>query len=109
MESVWCGVPVATWPLYAEQQQNAFLMVKDLAMAVEIKIDFKRDFVLGVSSEILSADVIERGIKHLMDPEKEIRDKVKEIKEKSRLTLNEGGSSYASLKLFLEDVIDSIP
>ncbi|XP_071905646.1 UDP-glycosyltransferase 71E1-like [Coffea arabica] len=109
LESVWCGVPVATWPLYAEQQMNAFLMVKDLATAVEIKIDFKRDFVLGVSSEILSADVIERGIKHLMDPEKEIRDKVKEIKEKSRLTLNGGGSSYASLKLFLEDVIDSIP
>ncbi|XP_027172749.1 anthocyanidin 3-O-glucosyltransferase 2-like [Coffea eugenioides] len=109
LESVWYGVPVATWPLNAEQQQNAFLMVKDLAMAVEIKIDFKRDFVLGVSSEILSADVIERGIKHLMDPEKEIKEKVKEMKEKSRLAPNEGGSSYGSLKLFLEDVIDSIP
>nr|XP_027061370.1 anthocyanidin 3-O-glucosyltransferase 2-like [Coffea arabica] len=96
LESVWYGVPVATWPLFAEQQQNAFLMVKDLAMAVEIKIDFKRDFVLGVSSEILSADVIERGIKHLMDPEKEIKEKVKEMKEKSRLAPNEGGSSYAS-------------
>ncbi|XP_027127788.2 anthocyanidin 3-O-glucosyltransferase 2-like [Coffea arabica] len=109
LESVWCGVPVATWPLYAEQQQNAFLMVKDLAMAVEIKIDFKRDFVLGVSSEILSADVIERGIKHLMDPENEIREKVKEMKEKSRLAPNEGGSSFSSLRRFLEDVLDNIP
>ncbi|XP_027063553.1 anthocyanidin 3-O-glucosyltransferase 2-like [Coffea arabica] len=109
LESVWCGVPVATWPLYAEQQQNAFLMVKDLAMAVEIKIDFKRDFVLGVSSEILSADVIERGIKHLMDPENEIREKVKEMKEKSRLAPSEGGSSFSSLRRFLEDVLDNIP
>ncbi|XP_027171170.1 anthocyanidin 3-O-glucosyltransferase 2-like [Coffea eugenioides] len=109
LESVWCGVPVATWPLYAEQQTNAFLMVKDLATAVEIKIDFKKDLLLGVSSEILTANVIERGIKHLMDPENEIREKVKEIKEKSRLTLNEGGSSYAYLKCFLEDVINSIP
>ncbi|XP_027062814.2 UDP-glycosyltransferase 71E1-like [Coffea arabica] len=109
LESVWCGVPVATWPLYAEQQENAFLMVKDLAMAVEIKINFKRDFVMGVSSEILSADVIERGIKHLMDPENEIREKVKEMKEKSRLAPNEGGSSFSSLRRFLEDVADNIP
>ncbi|XP_071905975.1 UDP-glucose flavonoid 3-O-glucosyltransferase 6-like [Coffea arabica] len=108
-EGVWCGVPVATWPLYGEQQENAFLMVKDLAMAVEIKIDFKRDFVMGVSSEILSADVIERGIKHLMDPENEIREKVKQMKEKSRLAPNEGGSSFSSLRLFLEDVADNIP
>nr|XP_027127793.1 anthocyanidin 3-O-glucosyltransferase 2-like [Coffea arabica] len=109
LESVWCGVPVATWPLYAEQQTNAFLMVKDLATAVEIKIDFRKDLLLGVSSETLTANVIERGIKHLMDPENEIREKVKEMKEKSRLAPNEGGSSYSSMKCFLEDVIDSIP
>ncbi|XP_057982257.1 UDP-glycosyltransferase 71A16-like [Malania oleifera] len=24
LESVWCGVPIATWPMYAEQQINAF-------------------------------------------------------------------------------------
>ncbi|XP_058211518.1 anthocyanidin 3-O-glucosyltransferase 2-like [Rhododendron vialii] len=24
LESLWCGVPMATWPMYAEQQMNAF-------------------------------------------------------------------------------------
>ncbi|RVX02550.1 UDP-glycosyltransferase 71A15 [Vitis vinifera] len=28
LESIWNGVPVATWPMYAEQQINAFQMVK---------------------------------------------------------------------------------
>ena len=99
---------MATWPLYAEQQVNAFLMLKELWLAVEIKMDFKKNF-LEPSTEIVAADVIEKAIKHLMDPETEIRKKVKEMKEKSRLTLNEGRSSSASVERFLDDVIDSIP
>ncbi|KAL0444548.1 UNVERIFIED_CONTAM: UDP-glycosyltransferase 71E1 [Sesamum latifolium] len=30
LESMWCGVPMAAWPLSAEQQMNAFQLVKDL-------------------------------------------------------------------------------
>ncbi|XP_027062284.1 anthocyanidin 3-O-glucosyltransferase 2-like [Coffea eugenioides] len=107
LESVWYGVPMATWPLHAEQQVNAFQMLKDLGMAVEIKMDFKKKF-LEPSTEIVAADVIEKAIKHLMDPENEIRKKVKEMKERSRLTLNEGGASSASLGSFLDDVIHYI-
>ncbi|KAI3457638.1 hypothetical protein Pfo_014301 [Paulownia fortunei] len=43
LESVWFGVPMATFPLYAEQQLNAFELVKELGMAEAIKIDYKRD------------------------------------------------------------------
>lgn len=42
MESLWYGVPIATWPIYAEQQMNAFEMVKELELAVEITLDIKR-------------------------------------------------------------------
>ncbi|XP_027171929.1 anthocyanidin 3-O-glucosyltransferase 2-like [Coffea eugenioides] len=108
LESVWYGVPTATWPLYAEQQVNAFQMLKDVGMAVEIKMDFKNTF-REPSTAIVAADLIEKAIKHLMDPENEIRKKVTEMKEKSRLTLNGGGSSSASLGRFLDAVIDNIP
>ncbi|PIN22166.1 UDP-glucuronosyl and UDP-glucosyl transferase [Handroanthus impetiginosus] len=40
LESVWCGVPIATWPLSAEQQANAFELVKEFIMAIEIKMDY---------------------------------------------------------------------
>ncbi|CAA2981083.1 anthocyanidin 3-O-glucosyltransferase 2-like [Olea europaea subsp. europaea] len=30
LESVWCGVPIAAWSMYAEQHTNAFELVKDL-------------------------------------------------------------------------------
>ncbi|XP_027062451.1 anthocyanidin 3-O-glucosyltransferase 2-like [Coffea arabica] len=108
LESVWCGVPMATWPLYAEQQTNAFLMVKDLGMAVEIKMDFRKDFLME-ANEIVRAVVIENGIKQLMESESEFRNKVKEMKEKSRMALHGGGSSSDSLRRFLDDIMDNVP
>lgn len=41
-----------------------------------------------------------------MEPENEIRLKVKDMKEKSRLVLKEGGSSYNSVGHFIEQVMD---
>lgn len=40
MESLWCGVPIAAWPVYAEQHLNAFVLVKELELAIGIKMDF---------------------------------------------------------------------
>lgn len=100
---------MATWPLYSEQQGNAFEMVKDLKMAVEVKMDYRRDFG-SESPEILSAELIEERIRCLMDPQNEkIRNKVKEMKEKSRLALKEGGSSYSSMECFVHSFLGSNP
>lgn len=109
LESVWCGVPVATWPMYAEQQMNAFELVKELGMAVEIKMDYMKDFRTE-SSVIVTADVIENGLRQLMmdgngDGEL-VRKKVKEASEKSRMAMSEGGSSYTSLGHLIEDIIN---
>ncbi|XP_039172478.1 putative UDP-glucose flavonoid 3-O-glucosyltransferase 3 [Eucalyptus grandis] len=41
LESIWFGVVVATWPLYAEQQFNAFELVVEPGLAVEIKMDYR--------------------------------------------------------------------
>ncbi|KAG8496155.1 hypothetical protein CXB51_009342 [Gossypium anomalum] len=43
LESIWFGVPIAAWPVYAEQQLNAFELVRELGLAVEIKMDYRRD------------------------------------------------------------------
>nr|BAF96583.1 lignan glucosyltransferase [Sesamum radiatum] len=103
LESVWCGVPMAVWPLSAEQQANAFLLVKEFEMAVEIKMDYNKD-----SNVIVGAETIEKAIRQLMDPENEIRVKVRALTEKSRMALMEGGSSYNYLKRFVENVVNNI-
>ncbi|XVF81610.1 hypothetical protein PTKIN_Ptkin15bG0168900 [Pterospermum kingtungense] len=42
LESIWYGVPILTWPMHSEQQLNAFEMVKDLGLAVKMRLDYKQ-------------------------------------------------------------------
>ncbi|XP_063945835.1 anthocyanidin 3-O-glucosyltransferase 6 [Daucus carota subsp. sativus] len=107
LESIWFGVPMAAWPLYAEQQLNAFKLVKELGFAVEIKMDYKKNDV--GPTVLVKAEEIVRGIRCLMDEECEMRKKVKEMKDICRKAIAEGGSSYNSAGQFIEDLIDNIP
>lgn len=107
LESVRFGVPVAAWPLYAEQQFNAFQMVIDLGLAVEIKMDYRRDF-LGDNEIIVSSEDIVKAIKHVMEEDGEVRKKVKEMSRISEKSLKDGGSSFSSLGRLIEDMIDNI-
>ncbi|KAK4492837.1 hypothetical protein RD792_000162 [Penstemon davidsonii] len=110
LESVWFGVPVATFPLYAEQQLNAFELVKELGMAEEIRIDYRKDMRGEKPSEIVGSGEIEAAIRRLMAEEggSRVRNKVKEMKERSRTALMDGGSSYNAQSVFIEDVIKNV-
>lgn len=104
LESLWYGVPIATWPLYAEQQMNAFELVKELRLAVEIRLDY-RD---GSGSDLVSAEEIERGLRRLMDGDDEVRKKVKEMREKSRTAVMEEGSSNKSLGSLIKKIVADV-
>lgn len=100
LESIWYGVPIAVWPIYAEQQLNAFQIVRDLGLAAEIKLDYH-----DTDRNLVSAQEIERGIKCVMDGNSELREKVKDMKEKSREAVMDGGSSHSSLGCFMEEIM----
>ncbi|KAM7517920.1 hypothetical protein LguiB_016882 [Lonicera macranthoides] len=105
LESLWYGVPLATWPMYAEQQMNAFEMVVELKLGVEIKMDYRKEF-FGErnTSVVVKAEEIETGIRKVMESESEQRKKVKEMKDKCRMAMMEGGSSYNSVGCFIENI-----
>ncbi|GAU22194.1 hypothetical protein TSUD_252220 [Trifolium subterraneum] len=107
LESIYFGVPIATWPIYAEQQTNAFELVVELKMAVEIALDYKVEFN-GGPNYLLTADKIERGIRNVLDMDGEVKKKVKEMSETSRKTLLEGGSSYTYLGLLVDYIMNQI-
>ncbi|KAF3952059.1 hypothetical protein CMV_022350 [Castanea mollissima] len=108
LESLWFGVPIATWPLYAEQQFNAFEMVKEMELAAEIMLDYLAEYTDNQIT--VTSEEIERGIKQLMENDSKIRKNVKEMTEKSRKALMDGGSSHFSLGRIIDDVIiDSMP
>ncbi|KAL6196686.1 hypothetical protein ACLB2K_032300 [Fragaria x ananassa] len=97
--SVWYGVPIATWPIYAEQQMNAFEMVKELELAVGIKIEH-RDY-----DDLVTAEEVERAVTRLMDRDDPVKRKTKEMKEKSRKAVMENGSSFTSLARLIDDIM----
>ncbi|KAK3017761.1 hypothetical protein RJ639_005077 [Escallonia herrerae] len=110
LESLWYGVPMATWPMFGDQQVLAFEMVKELELAVDIKMDFRKDFLTTNSTVIaVTAEEIESGIRCLMDGGSEVRKKVKEMKEKTRMASEEGGSSYTAVGRLIEDIMNNPP
>uniref|UniRef100_A0A7N0TYK4 Glycosyltransferase n=1 Tax=Kalanchoe fedtschenkoi TaxID=63787 RepID=A0A7N0TYK4_KALFE len=99
LESIWFGVPTATWPLYAEQQVNAFQMVKDLELAVELKMDYRHG-----QEALVSAAEVENAVKLLMSVDGhglEMRKRVKKMSERSRAAVAEGGSSLETIEALI--------
>ncbi|KAF8047410.1 hypothetical protein N665_3050s0002 [Sinapis alba] len=106
LESLWFGVPMVTWPLYAEQKVNAFEMVEELGLAVEIRKFIRGDLLAGVM-ETVTAEDLERAIRRVMEKDSDVRNRVKEMAEKCHVALMDGGSSKAALKKFIQDVIEN--
>ncbi|XP_043687952.1 anthocyanidin 3-O-glucosyltransferase 2-like [Telopea speciosissima] len=103
LESLWFDVPIAAWPLYAEQHLNGFEMVKELGgLAVELKMDFR-----GGDDDLVMAEEVEIAVRRLMDSDCEVTKKVKEMSEKSRRALMDGGSSFISLGRLIKDLMEN--
>uniref|UniRef100_A0A1J3IU29 Glycosyltransferase n=1 Tax=Noccaea caerulescens TaxID=107243 RepID=A0A1J3IU29_NOCCA len=105
VESLWFGVPIVTWPMYAEQQLNAFLMVMELKLAVEMRLDYR---IHG--DELVSANEIETAIRCVMDKDNNlVRKRVMDISQMARKATLIGGSSYLATDKFIQDVIGTKP
>ena len=107
LESLWFGVPMATWPLYAEQQLNAFALVKELGLAVDIRMDYRRDWRTKQANGVVTAEEVENGVKKLMSVDEEKREKVREMSDDGRKALQIGGSSHHWLGRFVASVLDN--
>lgn len=102
LESLWFGVPIATWPVYAEQQMNAFEMVKELELAVELRLDYRE------GSKVVMAEELETALRRLMNDDDEVRSRVKLMGEKCRTVLMENGSSHEALNSLIEKLTAQI-
>ncbi|XP_010487258.1 PREDICTED: UDP-glycosyltransferase 71C4-like [Camelina sativa] len=101
LESLWFGVPVATWPMYAEQQLNAFTLVKELGLAVDLRMDY-----VSGRGDLVTCDEIARAVRSLMDGGDEKRKKVKEMAVAARKALMDGGSSTLATARFIGELLD---
>ncbi|KAJ4828994.1 hypothetical protein Tsubulata_931724 [Turnera subulata] len=106
LESIRCGVPIAAWPIYAEQQLNAFHLVVELGLGVEIKLGYRKDE--RHKPPIVNASDIERGIRSLMDRNDQRIKLLDEMSKYSKEALEDGGSSYNTMGCLIQKIMDNI-
>nr|GMC90231.1 UDP-glycosyltransferase 73C3-like [Ipomoea batatas] len=109
MEAVSLGVPILTWPLFAEQFLHERLVVEVLGIGVSLGVSVPvnwdgsedKENILAVTNE-----EIKEGIDKLMDKEagKERKRKVKELGEKAKKAVQKGGSSHRNLMALIHAV-----
>ncbi|XP_057774281.1 chalcone 4'-O-glucosyltransferase [Salvia miltiorrhiza] len=98
LEAVWFGVPMISWPLYAEQKMNRIFMVEEMKVALPVE---------AAEDGFVTAAELEKRLRELMESRrgKEIKRHVAELKvAAAAATAREGGSSLLALDKFMAAV-----
>ncbi|XP_059072300.1 UDP-glycosyltransferase 72B1-like [Cryptomeria japonica] len=101
LESVCHGVPMIAWPLFAEQRMNKVILVKQIKVAIDLKMD---------NNGFVKREEVERAVRELMEGEegRKAREKMKELKGKAKMAVMEGGSTIKATARVAADLSASI-
>ncbi|KAL6987295.1 hypothetical protein U1Q18_013046 [Sarracenia purpurea var. burkii] len=115
LEGVCAGVPMITWPMFAEQFYNEKLITEVLRIGVRIGVEVGMQWREEEEEEeevglLVKREKVKKAVEEVMmdgDDEKggERRKRARELAEKAKRAIEEGGSSYLNLTLLIEDVI----
>lgn len=110
LEGVIAGVPMVTWPVFADQFFNEKLVSRVLRIGVEVG---SRRSVANWEEEqgreVLGRAAVEEAVAAVMGDGEEgegMRRRAKEMGEMGRKAMEEGGSSYLSLGELIEELSD---
>nr|UMX47356.1 UDP-glycosyltransferases UGT73CB5 [Aralia elata] len=105
LEAVAAGVPLITWPLFAEQFWNEKL-IEVLKIGVGVGAEVWNP-TFEITCPPVGRDKIEKAFSKLMGGSEEsqkIRQKVKEMAAMAKGAVEEGGSSYNNITALIEDL-----
>ncbi|XBI94830.1 hypothetical protein VPH35_031397 [Triticum aestivum] len=105
LEAVSAGVPMVTWPRYADQFSNEKLIVEVLKVGVSIGA---KEYASSVEThEVIGGEVIAESIGRLMSNNEEgsaIRKKAKDLGVNARTAVESGGSSYNDVGQLMDEL-----
>ncbi|KAF7045881.1 hypothetical protein CFC21_054943 [Triticum aestivum] len=88
------GVPVISWPFFADQQTNCRYQCTVWGVGMEIDGSVRRDAIAGLITEVMEG---EKG--------KAMKKKAREWREKAVMATDAGGSSRRNLDELIRDVL----
>ncbi|CAL5194107.1 unnamed protein product [Lathyrus oleraceus] len=109
LEGISVGVPMVTWPLFADQFLNEKLVTQVLkigvSLGVKVVMEFGEEEKLGI---VVKKESIKEAICNVMDEEdeesKERRERVSELSEIGKKAIEKDGSSYINMALLIQDI-----
>ncbi|XP_062117402.1 UDP-glycosyltransferase 73C25-like [Humulus lupulus] len=109
LEGISAGVPMVTWPLFADQFLNEKLAVQVLNVAVTLGLEepmkWGEEERVGVK---VKRETIKRALEEVLDEGEESlerRKRARKLGEMAKRAVEEGGSSHLNMTLFLEDIV----
>jgi UDP-glucosyl transferase 73C len=109
LEGISAGVPLITWPLFADQFLNEKLVTQVLRIGVSVGVEFPMKFgeeeKLGV---LVKKEDIKEAICMVMDEGEESnerRERASKLSEMATIAVEKGGSSYLNMNLLVQDIM----
>ncbi|XP_019101282.1 PREDICTED: UDP-glycosyltransferase 73C6-like isoform X1 [Camelina sativa] len=109
LEGITAGLPLLTWPLFADQFCNEKLVVQVLKTGVRAGVEkpmkWGEEEKIGV---LVDKEGVKKAVEELMgesDDAKERRRRAKELGELAHKAVDEGGSSHSNITFLLQDIM----
>ncbi|KAF7804390.1 UDP-glycosyltransferase 73C2-like [Senna tora] len=110
LEGISAGVPMVTWPLFADQFLNEKLVCQVLrvgvSVGVEVQMKWGEEEKIGV---VVKKEDIRKAIDMVMEEgeeeSEERRKRAKELSEMAKRAVENGGSSHRNISLLIEDIM----
>ncbi|KAK9985549.1 hypothetical protein SO802_030500 [Lithocarpus litseifolius] len=110
LESVTAGVPLITWPLFAEQFYNENFVLNRLGVragiGVKTRLAWGEEENIGV---LVTRDRVEEVVTRLMGESEAVqgmRNRVSALSKMAMAAISKGGSSYVNMGLLIEDLLN---
>ncbi|KAF8395296.1 hypothetical protein HHK36_019239 [Tetracentron sinense] len=112
LEGVCAGVPLITWPLFAEQFCNEKLVIQILKIGVrvgvEVPVRWGEEEKVGV---LVKREEVKKAVEQLMDEGgegEERRKRARELGEMAKRALEVEGSSHFNMTLLIQDIMHQV-
>ncbi|CAN0926219.1 UDP-glycosyltransferase 73D1 [Linum grandiflorum] len=109
LEAIGCGIPMVTWPLFAEQFLNEKLVVEILKIGVRIGVEspvrWGNEETVGV---MVTREAVKKAVTTVMHNSvegKKRKDRVAKLAEMTRKAMSATGSSHSNLSELIDDVV----
>ncbi|CAK7347508.1 unnamed protein product [Dovyalis caffra] len=106
LEGICAGVPMVTWPIFAEQFYNEKLITQVLKFGMPVGNETWKVWATE-ESPLVSRIKIEKAVRIVMgdtDEAMDMRKQASRLAAFAKMAVEEGGSSYNDMKVLIEDI-----